>query len=213
MLEAAFESAPRVTCSGRMEPEQALPSSLRTWAARERTSPGARMCAQRGDRRGVEWLSSELQDGCSLQYLTLPHGRGVGHISESASRAPSLGTGATRIGNGSTWGRSPMSIAALESPFVLRFPYVGTTLSRRDAVAEAAAPARAELSVRQAAVRVQYVDAWPQRRRAHGSPRRQHTIDDDSKKVSRGGPFPDLDLRTARNVATLRRDAEPPLHL
>jgi len=101
------------------------------------------------------------------------------------------------------------------------------------AACAAASRARAELSVREAAVRVhtRYVDAWPQRRRARRTAGRQYFFDDGrnaSGEVRFGTLTPATtagwggcqriiqrhgcretsespDLRPARNVATLRR--------
>ena len=111
-------------------------------------------------------------------------------------------------------------------------------LTRRSESLRAVARARAELSVREAAVRVhaQYVDAWSERRRARVT-RGKQIIELSTTRVfpgssaseslcspakgraalhrecrerceSRDASPPMLDLRTARNVATLRRSPE-----
>ncbi len=97
----------------------------------------------------------------------------------------SLDRGARGIRNESTWGTnmSPTPAPRLSSPLALRPLLAGETLVRRDAANQAVAFARAELSVREAAVRVQSVVAWPQRPRAHGCTRGKHTIDDCSKEI------------------------------
>jgi hypothetical protein len=162
------------------------------------------MWAQQCNRCGVERLSSELQDGPPLAHPAFRVGHRVRHITSSevndagglryrrdrwragrTSAAASLNRSAANLGNESTWGMSPnpTQTACLSPPLARRPLLVGETLSRGQTPIQAAAFTRAELSVRDAAVRVQYVDAWPQRRRAHGSARRKHTIDDCSEEI------------------------------
>jgi hypothetical protein len=98
--------------------------------------------------------------------------------SESTVRHIALYRGAASIRDELTGGasRSPALAVRSGSPLALNCHLAGASPAHGGARNRAASSAQAELSVREAAVRVQYVDTWPQRRRARGSARRQHTI-------------------------------------
>jgi hypothetical protein len=153
-----FESAQKGLTSERIEPEAAQ-NSLRDTAARKIRSSGARMCSQRSDRLSFEPLRSVLGDEPTVRHIALY--RGAARIRHESTRGAS---------------RSPALAVRPCAALALNCHLTGKSPARGGARNRAASSAQAELSVRKAAVRVQYVDAWPQRRRARGSARRQHTI-------------------------------------
>ncbi len=175
------------------------------------------MCSRRGDRSDLAPLHSVLGSEPTVGHIALYRGASVRkEFARGASRSPALG-------------------ATPGSPLALNCDLAGASPARGGASNGAASSAQAELSVREAAVRVQYVDAWPQRRRARGSARRRHTIVvvhirevpgevrfwmrapaceggagrcKERRRTPRvlGNARQSLpDLRTTRNVATLRR--------